>query len=286
MPWSRLAGAAGLAAVSFALYWTTTDRTFAVDPTTIPIEGERYTTEAEIRAAMGLPQDRLVNIFRIATTDIEARIEALPAVRDATVTTTLPGDVLVTVEERSPMLVWTTPAGSWLVDGDGRLFGSTDSVDAAELGTGATGTTLPTVDDRRISTAMTLGSTVPPLDLQVLRLLLTITPDMLRSDAPALFLSMDDEDGYVIDAPGLWRAVFGPYTPVLRSPDIIPAQVQCLDALLAGREDIVTDVTLALSDETCGTFRERSKPRVTPKPGRAGNGDGGRKGNGGATPRP
>ena len=49
VPWARLAGAAGLVAVSAALYWATTDRTFAVDPTTIPIEGERYTTEADIR---------------------------------------------------------------------------------------------------------------------------------------------------------------------------------------------------------------------------------------------
>lgn len=298
VPWSRLAAAAGLVAVSAGLYWATTDRTFAVDPATIPITGERYTAEADIRAELDLPADKLVNIFRIPVSEIERRIEALPAVRDATVTATLPDQVTVSVTERSPMLVWRTPAGSWLVDGTGLLFGSAAAVDPAELGSGATGTSLPAVDDRRIASDMTLGSTVPPLDLAVVRLLLTVTPEALRSEAPELYLRMEDEDGYVLDAPGWWRAVFGPYTPVLRPPDIIPRQVQCLDALLAGWEEKLSTVTLALSDEKCGTFLERARPRATEKPakggegngnsgnGNGGNGGGGRRGGDGATPRP
>lgn len=294
VPWSRLAAAAGLVAVSAGLYWATTDRTFAVDPTTIPITGERYTAEADIRAELDLPADKLVNIFRIPVSEIEARIEKLPAVRDATVTATLPDRVTVSVTERSPMLVWRTPAGAWLVDGTGYLFGRADAIDPAELGTGATGTPLPAVDDRRIESDMGLGSTVPALDLAVIRLLLTVTPEMVRSEAPELYLRMEDEQGYVLDAPGWWRAVFGPYTPVLRPPDIIPRQVQCLDGLLAGRENMVNAVTLALSDERCGTFQERARPRATEKPAKGGGGngndgganDGGRRGGRGATPRP
>jgi hypothetical protein len=293
-----LAAAAGLVAVSAGLYWATTDRTFAVDPTTIPITGERYTSEAEIRAQLDLPDDKLINIFRIPVSDIEARIERLPAVRDATVTATLPDQVSVSVTERSPLFVWRTPVGSWLVDGAGFLFSSTTSVDPAELGTGATGTTLPAVDDRRIDSDLMLGARVPPLDMAAIRLLLTVTPEMLRSDVPELYLRMDDEQGYVLDAPGWWRAVFGPYTPVLRPPDIIPRQVQCLDALLKGREEKVSVVTLALSDEMCGTFQERARPRATEKPPKGGDGDGddagegdagegnGRRGGRGATPRP
>lgn len=298
VPWSRLAAAAGLVAVSAGLYWATTDRTFAVDPAAIPITGARYTAEAEIRERLDLPDGVLVNIFRIPVSEMEARIEQLPAVRDATVTATLPDQVAVSVTERSPMLVWRTPAGAWLVDGTGLLFSSADRVDPTQLGTGATGTALPAVDDRRIDSDLTLGSTVPPLDLAVIRLLLTVTPEMLRSEAPELYLRMEDEQGYVLDAPGWWRAVFGPYTPVLRPPDIIPTQVQCLDALLNGRENLVSAVTLALSDEMCGTFQERTRPRPTEKPpkdadggangGRAdgGNGGNGRRGGRGATPRP
>lgn len=277
MPWSRIAGAAGLVGVSAALYWATSDATFAVDPRAIPIDGARFTPEADVRTAMALPDDRFVNIFRIATNDLEARIETLPAVRDATVTATLPDQVVVRVEERTPMLVWRAGTDAWLVDRDGLLFAPAGALTAADLGTGATGSALPAVDDRRSGEPLTLGSTVAPLDLDVVRVLLTVTPAMLRSEAPELYLSMDDTDGYVLEAPGAWRAVFGPYTPVLRPPDIIPRQVQCLDALLAGREEEVALVTLALSDQACGTFQERVTPRPTPRGGRPGPTPGGRR---------
>lgn len=286
VPWSRLAGAAGLVAVSAALYWVTTDRTFAVDTTAIPIAGARYTSEVDVRVAMGLPADRLVNVFRIPTGDLEARIEDLPSVRDATVVATLPNDLRVTLDERRPMLVWRAGDASWLVDGDGLAFASAAGVDPAELGTGATGTELPAVDDRRAGVPFGLGDVVPAVDLEVVRLLLTVTPDMVRTAAPELYLFMDDTDGYVLEAPGAWQAVFGPYTPVLRPPSIIPHQVQCLDALLADRDAQVTSVVLALSDETCGTFQERARPRATPRGGREDAGNDGRPRGGRSTPRP
>ena len=273
-------------AVSAGLYLATTDRTFAVDPATIPIEGAHYTGVAAVRSAMELPDDKLVNIFRIATGDIEHRIETLPAVREATVTATLPHTLTVSVVERRPILVWRTGVGAWLVDGDGRLFAPASLVDAAELGTGATGTPLPAVDDQRAGTTLTLGEVVPALDLDVARLLLTVTPELLRSGAPELFVRLEDGDGYVLDAPGAWQAVFGPYTPGLRPPTIIPRQVQCLDALLAAPEVSVSRVVLALSEVACGTYRERPGPKTTPRGGKAtGNGNG-RKGDAGSTPRP
>jgi hypothetical protein len=235
---------------------------------------------------MGLPDDRLVNIFRIATDDLEARIEDLPAVHDAAVTATLPDSVSVSVVERRPLLVWRTGAGAWLVDADGRLFAPTSAISAAELGTGATGTALPAVDDRRAGTGAGLGATLAPLDLEVVRLLLTVTPAMVRSAAPALYLSVDDPSGYVLEAPGEWTAAFGPYTPVLRPAEVIPRQVQCLDALLGGREETVATVTLALSDEACGTFGSRP-PRATPREDREDREDeGGRRGGPDATRRP
>jgi hypothetical protein len=287
VPWARLAGAAGLVLVSFALYWATSDRTFAVDPLRIPIAGERYTDEARIRAAMELPDDKLVNIFRIPTGELARRIEALPAIRRAQVVATLPRTVTVQVEERTPILAWHAGGGAWLVDADGRLFAPADAIDPAELGTGATGTTLPAVDDRRIDPGLGLDATIPSFDLQVVRLLLTISPAMVRSSAPALHLSLDDTEGYVLEAPDQWRAIFGPYTPMLRPPSIIPEQVQCLDALLADREAQIVEVTLAISDDACGTFRERSGRRGTqPHADAATPGPGQRRGDADATPRP
>ena len=184
------------------------------------------------------------------------------------------------------MLVWRTAADAWLVDGSGLLFAPASLVDPAELGTGATGTPLPAVDDQRAGSPMTLGSVLPAMDLDVVKLLLTVTPEMVRSGVPELYLRLDDADGYVLDAPGAWQAVFGPYTPGLRPPSIIPGQVQCLDALLAAHEASVSRVVLALSEDACGTYRERATTRSTPRGGKDQGGAGGRKGGADATPRP
>jgi cell division septal protein FtsQ len=278
VPWSRLVAATALVAVSGALYLATSDRMFAVDARTVPITGATITGHDVVRDALRLPDDRLVNIFRIPTTELEARVEDLPAVLDATVTATLPDLVAVSVVERSPMLVWRTGRDAWLVDGSGFLFAPASALDPRRVGSGATGTNLPAVDDRRTDAPATLGSTIPALDLEAVRLLLTITPSMVRSEAPDLFLALEDTDGYVLEAPGAWRAVFGPYTPVLRPPAIIPRQLQCLDALVGGREAQLVSITLSLSDEACGTFQTRPTPRETPRSGRRGGGDG--------TPRP
>jgi hypothetical protein len=209
-----------------------------------------------------------VNIFRIATRDIESRIERLPAVRAATVTATLPDRVRVAIVERSPMLAWRVGQEGWLIDGDGVLFAPASLLDAAELGDGASGSRLPAVDDRRNRAAPAIGERVDPLDLAVVRLLATVTPAMLGSRAPALFLSVDDEDGYVLEAPGTWRASFGFYTPVLRPPDLIPRQVQCLGALLAREESTLGEVTLSLAEDACGTYRVRPTGRPGGRPDR------------------
>ena len=83
---------------------------------------------------------------------------------------------------------------------------------------------------------------------------------------PALFLSLDDDDGWVLTAPRRWRAVFGHYTRTLLPTDRIPAQVQCLKSLLRAREATVNEVTLAVTTPTerCGTFLAGA-PEPTPK---------------------
>jgi hypothetical protein len=248
--------------------------------------GARITGEAAVRAATELPADRLVNIFRIAGGDMERRIEALPAVLDAQVRATLPDRVEIAVTERTPMLTWRVGTDAWLADGKGFLFAAASALDGGALGSGATGSRLPAVDDRRSGETLGLGGTLGSLDLEVVRLLLTITPAMIRSDAPELFLSVNDTEGYVLEAPDRWRAVFGPYTPVLRPPSIIPAQVQCLDALLAAREAEVGLVKLSLSDDACGTFQPRVTPRPTPRGNRPEATPGGRRPGPAATPRP
>jgi hypothetical protein len=65
--------------------------------------------------------------------------------------------------------------------------------------------------------------------------------------------------GFVVHAdPDGWTAIFGFYTPSLRTPDLIPGQVNLLKSLLEGREATVDQVILA--SDTDGTYVARPTP--------------------------
>jgi len=176
--------------------------------------------------------------------------------------------------ERAPMLAWWLGQDrrqGYLVDVEGVVLGPTTSIPAVELGDGATGSALPSLVDERLGTTLVPGERVDPIDLQAVRLLGALTPELVGSRAPALELMVDDESGYVLAWPGRWRAVFGHYTRTLLPPDRIPAQVQCLAALLADREEGVIGATLAVSADRCGTYvpgtpEPTRRPRRTPRP--------------------
>jgi hypothetical protein len=53
-------------------------------------------------------------------------------------------------------------------------------------------------------------------------------------------------------------AVFGYYTPSLRTTDIIPGQVRLLRSLLLGREGLIERIVLA--SETDGTYVPKASP--------------------------
>ena len=72
-------------------------------------------------------------------------------------------------------------------------------------------------------------------------------------------------NGFVLETrPKGWSAVFGFYTPSLRTTDLIPGQVRLLRSLLVGREQLVDRVILAT--ETDGTYTPRATPKPSPKP--------------------
>lgn len=267
LPWSRILGSLALLGVSGALYWLATDPTFAVDPAHVPVSGARYTDRGAILKRMGLDGATRPDIFRVATAEMALAVEGLPAVRDARVTATLPDRVEVQVTERTPILVWRAGEAGWLVDVEGVLFAPANAASAAELGDGATGSSLPAVEDRRKrASPWALGDRLLALDLSVVRLLGTLTPADVGSSADRLRLRVDDRDGYVLEAPGRWLAIFGHYTPSLAGADRIPRQAQCLGALLAGREKSVARVLLTLGVDRCGTFTVGPDPKPTPAP--------------------
>jgi cell division septal protein FtsQ len=243
VPWARLAGATGAFALGWCLYWLTSDPAFAVDASALTVEGARFTSQAQVREATSLDAEDRPNLFRIPTDTMEAALGALPAVRGAIVTTSVPDGVRIQLVEREPILVWRTGTGSWLVDVEGRAFATADSTSG-----------LPVIEDMRPSDpGLAVGSDLAPLDLEVARLLGAVTPAAIGTGADSLSLRVEPDEGWVLEAPGQWRAVFGNYAATVRSTDLIPLQVQCLGALLAQERPRL--VTLSVAADRCGTFR-------------------------------
>lgn len=271
MPWARVLGVFGMAAVVGLGAWFLGDPMFRVDPATVGVTGARFTDESAIRATTGLVGSVRPSVFVIATRRMEADLERLPTVERADVTAMLPDRVAISVVERTPMVAWWVGDRGYLVDVEGVVLGSTDVISDLELGDGSTGSALPALADERSGAALVPGARVDPIDLEAVRLLGALTPDLVGSAAPALTLALDDDSGYVLAWPDHWRAVFGHYTRTLLPTDRIPAQVQCLRALLADREDEVDGATLAVSADRCGTFvpgtpEPTRRPRRTERP--------------------
>jgi hypothetical protein len=169
----------------------------------------------------------------------------------------LPDALRVTVTERQPLLVWLVGQRGWLVDREGAVF--------AELGDAppAQAADLAVIEDRRIASgALRIGTRVDPVDLDAALRLGSLKPVDVGSTKARLRIRVDDTHGFVLHTePDGWSAVFGFYTPTLRTPELIAGQVRLLKSFLLGREDSVARIILA--DDRNGTYI----PRVTPSPG-------------------
>jgi cell division septal protein FtsQ len=239
------------------LYGAISSDVFTARRTTV--SGNTWTSEASVLAAIALPQGQ--NVFTVRPAELEARLAAIPALRGAAVSVALPDEVRVQVAEREPLLAWAVLGRRFLVDADGFLFG--------ELAGGAEAGDLPVIDDRRsVSGALEVGSVLDPVSLDAALRLASLTPEDVGSGGTSLGIRVDDRNGFVVrGAPAGWDAIFGFYTPTLRTTDTIPGQVRLLRSLLlAHGEDRVLRAVLA--DEGSGTYVPRAtpKPSATPRP--------------------
>lgn len=221
----------------------------------IRVEGVHYTDADEVAARLALAPN--TNLFGLSTDTLEARLRELTSVAGADVAVELPETLAVTVRERVPLLVWVVADRRYLVDGDGVLFADADRA-------GDT-TALPVMADQRAASAsLGLGGRLDAVDLDAATRLGSIRPADVGSAAVSLSVGVTDENGFVLRAPaGGWVAVFGFYTPSLRTPALIPGQVRLLRSLLTGREAQVARVILA--SDTSGTFI----PRPIEKPAKS-----------------
>ncbi len=230
-----------------------------------------HADEAAVRSHLqGI--DRGPNVFRVRAADIVGDLSTLPDIDAASARVTLPAAISVRLEERVPLFVWSGGGNEWLVDAEGMLFGPTvqeapaESVNEVETSdepaTPAVDQDvragLPLVVDARLpAQPPTAGSHLLAGDLAVMRQLLALTPELLGSRADELQLRVDEELGYVLQSDLSWRAIFGHYSPRVQPPEAIPRQVQCLQAVVADKEQKLELVRLSVDGEACGTFTER-----------------------------
>ncbi len=220
----------------------------------LDVEGATITTSASLDQALGLDAGPHPNVFRIDTARMRRALLALPTVADANLSVQLPGRLVVHLAERRPILVWAVKDERWFVDVNGLVMAPAPAGDPAATG-------LPVFsDDRTGRNALAPGDLIAPTDLAVARQLGAVTPRMIHSSATSLSYEITDADGYTVSGGSKgWLAIFGMYTPTLRPPSLVPAQVQCLSSLLAkeGERRIAT-VYLFPDGNECGTFIARS----------------------------
>jgi cell division septal protein FtsQ len=218
------------------------------------VDGAVYTDLAAAEKAVVAARGE--NLFRLSTAPLEAALEALPTVDAATVSVQLPGTLAVQLREKEPVLVWRVGARRYLADDTGELFGRLGD-DPPEAAGG-----LIVIDDRRAASAgLSVGAHLVPEDIDAARRLASLVPADVGSAAERLVVRVTDEYGFVVRAdPQGWLAIFGFYTPSLRTPELIPGQVRLLRSLLIGREPLIERVVLASA--TDGTY----VPKPTPKP--------------------
>jgi hypothetical protein len=236
-----------------AIYGLTASSAFGVSR--IDVTGATITGAATVTDRLALVTGQ--NLFDIATEPLAASLREIPAVASADVAIALPDRVVVTIVERRPIVVWKVGERRLLVDERGLLFGDVATSAAAPAVDG-----LPIVTDSRASSAdLAVTRTLDPVDLDAAFRLASLTPAQIGSGAAGLTVAVTDEHGFVVSSgPKGWEAWFGFYGLSLRTPELIPGQVQLLKTLLAGREAAVKTVILA--DDREGTY----VPRVTPRP--------------------
>jgi hypothetical protein len=230
----------------------------AFDYRTLEVEGARYTDTSAVESALAVARGE--NLFVLSTTPLLTALGSLPTVRAAHVDVRLPETLAVTIDERVPVMVWQVGDRQYLADSDGTLFALMPAQPPADAAT------LPVIDDRRVqSINLDVGQQLDPVDLDAATRLASLVPTDLGSSAVSLSVSVTDANGFVVvTRPSSWSAIFGFYTPSLRTTAMIPDQVRLLRSLLGGREAGVQRVILASG--TDGTYTPRATPSASPSP--------------------
>lgn len=252
---TRAGAALAMLVSALALYGLSATSAFGF--ARLEIEGAIITSEAAVRDRLELAEGQ--NLFEIATEPLEARIREIPAVAAVDISLGLPDTVAVQIVEREAILIWQIGKRRLLVDDSGLLFARLDKSPPASVAD------LPVVlDGRDGSVRLAVGLPIDPVDLDAATRLASLTPAAVGSAATGLSVGVTDGNGFVLNSvPESWVAVFGFYTPSLRTTELIPGQVQALRELLI-RVGEPTVATVILADDSTGVYVP--KPSAAPAP--------------------
>ncbi len=114
---SRLVAALLLAFAVWVIYAIFNSSNFYVYG--IEVQGNTTVTTEEVYSTSGLEG---LSVFWVDPAAVARRVETLSNVRLAHVKVRLPARVIITVEERTPVILWQTGDARWWVDAEGVIF--------------------------------------------------------------------------------------------------------------------------------------------------------------------
>ena len=187
----------------------------------VTVVGTHLITTGAVVAAAEVPEQ---SIFTINGAAIQGRVQALPWVASAVVTTELPATVQISVVERAPMLRIRRDGTDTLVASDGATLPGIDATPAAGTGISVL------IDDR--------AGSPQPINPTLVELLSSIArrfPPVFGCSVAAYLWGTDDVVSLWTSTG--WRAVLG-HLDTQDSLQALPAQIETL-AALRGRMNFV-----------------------------------------------
>jgi cell division septal protein FtsQ len=169
--------------------------------------GERYTPPERLAEVLGAADGR--SVLAVDTASLAERLERIPSVARAAVTTSITGRVSASVEERQVAFTWETASARFLGAADGTVFAALprDADLPPELAD------LPRVSDARFAARLiSVGDRIGDGVLDAAMRLAAVDPAALGSSASTLDVRVDDEYGFRLVAaePG-WEVAMGVY---------------------------------------------------------------------------
>ncbi len=180
----------------------------------VTVIGTHLLTTGAVVAAAQVPEQ---SIFTINGAAIQGRVQALPWVASALVTTELPATVEISVVERAPMLRIRRDGTDTLVASDGATLPGIDATAAARSG-------IPVLIDDRAGTPQPIN----PVLVQLLSSISQRFPSVFGCSVEAFLWGADDVVS--IWTSSGWRAVLGDLDTDA-ALQALPAQVETLAAL-------------------------------------------------------